>query len=261
MQTIKGVILAGGKGTRLAPLTEITNKHLLPVGREPMIWHPVRQMLSAGIRDMLIVTSTEHMGDIVNSLGSGRRFDCSFTYRVQETAGGIADALALGEAFAAGQPIVVLLGDNIFERSIAGYVNEFRSQARGARVLLKQVSDPERYGVAALDERQVVSIEEKPSAPKSNHAVVGCYMYDGRVFDHIRRITPSARGELEITSVNNIYIAEHSLEYSIVQGRWTDAGTFESWMEANEMLHATRNTILPIESTPTSGHVPPGVPR
>ena len=242
---MKGIILAGGLGTRLSPLTEITNKHLLPVGREPMIWHPVRQLVAARIKDILVVTSTHHMGSIVNSLGSGKRFGCQFTYRVQEEAGGIAHALGLARGFAAGDSIVVLLGDNIFEHSIAPFVDAFRVQERGARVMLKEVGDPERYGVAALDEKQILSIEEKPAAPKSNHAVVGCYAYDSRVFDVIDSIVPSARGELEITSVNNKYIERGELEYTFVQGRWTDAGTFESLADANELLMSIGNKIRP----------------
>ena len=177
---MKGIILAGGRGTRLDPLTEITNKHLLPVGKEPMIWHSVKQLVGAGITDVLVVTSTHHMGDIVNSLGSGRRFACHFTYRVQEQAGGIADALSLAESFAAHDKIVVLLGDNVFEHSIRPHVDAFHGQANGARVLLKEVGDPERYGVAALDEKHVIAIDEKPANPKSNYAVVGCYMYDNK---------------------------------------------------------------------------------
>lgn len=242
---MKGVILAGGRGTRLDPLTEITNKHLLPVGREPMIWHSVRQLTGAGIAEILVVTSTHHMGSVVNSLGSGKRFRCEFTYRVQEEAGGIAHALALARGFAAGSAIVVLLGDNIFERSIAPYVAEFREQEAGARVLLKQVGEPERYGIAALDERTILSIEEKPSKPKSNHAVVGCYMYPPDVFKVIEGTEPSARGEMEITSVNNVYISRGQLKYSVVQGGWTDAGTFESLNEANALLLANGNKILP----------------
>jgi len=241
---MKGVVLAGGRGTRLAPLTQITNKHLLPVGKEPMIWHPVKQLTAAGIREILVVTSTDHMGDVVNSLGSGIRFGCEFTYRVQEEAGGIAHALALAEAFAHGERIIVLLGDNIFEKSINPHVRAFEQQARGARVLLKQVGDPERYGVAALDEQQVIAIEEKPSNPKSNYAVVGCYMYDPDVFAMIRATTPSARRELEITSVNNLYIAKSLLEYGFVEGRWTDAGTFESLQDANAILMSNDNRIL-----------------
>jgi len=242
---MKGVILAGGKGTRLSPLTEIVNKHLLPVGKEPMIWHPVRQMASSHIRDVLVVTSSEHMGDIVNTLGSGTRFGCEFTYRVQEEAGGIAQALSLAEQFSAGQEIVVLLGDNIFDHSISPYVREFEKQGGGARVLLKEVSDPDRYGVAALDERHIVEIEEKPQRPKTNYAVVGCYMYDRTVFDRIRRTKPSARGELEITAVNNLYVQDRLLQFSYVRGRWTDAGTFESLYQANEILLSVDNRIQP----------------
>jgi glucose-1-phosphate thymidylyltransferase len=240
---MKGVILAGGLGSRLSPLTEITNKHLLPVGREPMIWHPVRQLVSARIEEIMVVTSTHHMGSIVNSLGSGQRFGCEFTYRVQEEAGGIAHALALARGFAAGDAVVVMLGDNIFEYSIAPFVDEFRVQERGARVMLKEVGDPERFGIAALDEKQIIEIEEKPSVPKSNHAVVGCYAYDARVFDFIDGLQPSARGELEITAVNNRYIQRGELKYTFVRGRWTDAGTFDSLVDANNLLLSINNLI------------------
>jgi len=241
---LKGIILAGGRGSRLDPLTEITNKHLLPVGREPMIWHPVKQLVGAGIANIMVVTSTHHMGHIVNSLGSGRRFGCEFSYRVQEEAGGIAHALALCENFVSHDKCVVMLGDNVFEHSIKQHVEAFEKQRNGARLLLKEVGDPERYGVAALDEKQIVSIDEKPAQPKSNYAVVGCYMYDNKVFDLIRDTKPSARGELEITAVNNLYIKLGWLEYSFVHGRWTDAGTFESLAEANSILLANRNNIL-----------------
>lgn len=233
---MRGIILAGGKGTRLYPLTKVTNKHLLPVGREPMIFHNVRQLAESGLKEVLVVTSTEHMGEIVSALGSGREFGVNLTYRVQETAGGIADALALGETFAAGGPVAVLLGDNIFARPLAPYVNRFRDSPRGARLLLKRVTDPERYGVAALDEQHVLSIEEKPSQPKSDMAVIGFYQYDYGVFDVIRTIKPSERGELEITSVNNAYIARGALKYDIFEGPWTDAGTFESYLLANQMM-------------------------
>ncbi len=241
---MKGVILAGGKGTRLHPLTKATNKHLLPVGREPMIYHPIRQMVSAGIRDILVVTSTEHMGDVVRCLGSGEEFGCTLTYKVQEEAGGIAQALALAEGFAAGSPIAVILGDNIFEFSIAPYAELFRRQTHGARVLLKQVGDPSRYGVAALDEKHVLCIEEKPESPKSDYAVVGLYFYHNDVFDKIRRIGRSGRGEYEITSVNNLYISEGSLQYDICHGRWTDAGQFASLQEANQILFENNNQVL-----------------
>lgn len=241
---LKGVILAGGLGSRLFPLTKATNKHLLPVGREPMLFHPIRQLVSAGILDILVVTSTDHMGDVVRCLGSGKEFGCTLSYKVQESAGGIAHALALAESFASGHGVCVLLGDNIFEYSIAPYVAHFRAQVEGARVLLKEVGDPERYGVAALDEHQVVEIEEKPQSPKSHFAVVGLYLYDRQVFDLIRGIQPSARGEYEITSVNNAYIAQGALRYDVCKGRWTDAGTFDSLQEANVILTDTQNRIL-----------------
>lgn len=241
---MKGVILAGGMGTRLSPLTRATNKHLLPVGREPMLFHPIRQMRAAGIDDILVITSTDHMGDVVRCLGSGKQFGCSLTYRVQEDPGGIAHALALAEGFAGGERICVILGDNVFQYSIRPYAEAFRAQAQGARVLLKAVTEPRHYGVAALDEKHVIEIEEKPHAPKSNFAVVGLYFYDGTVFDHIRQIGPSGRGELEITSVNNRYIAAGLLQYDVCYGEWTDAGQHESYQQANQILSASDNRIL-----------------
>jgi len=241
---MKGVILGGGLGTRLSPLTEITNKHLLPVGKEPMIWHAVKQLVLSDVTDILVITSTHHMGSVVNSLGSGKRFGCDFTYRVQEDAGGIAHALALARQFSGDGRIVVLLGDNIFEYSIAPYVEEFRRQQQGGRVLLKEVSDPERFGIAALDEQSIFQIEEKPSRPKSNHAVVGCYMYDSQVFDIINKTTPSLREEIEITTVNNEYISLGQLQYSFVRSGWTNACTFEFLSEANTLLFQNDNVIL-----------------
>ncbi|MBA2654137.1 MAG: NTP transferase domain-containing protein [Gammaproteobacteria bacterium] len=241
---MKGIILAGGKGTRLYPLTRATNKHLLPVGHEPMIYHLIRQMVSANIHEILVITSTFHMGDVVNCLGSGAMFDCSLTYKVQEEASGIAHALALAKGFANGDKICVALGDNIFEYSIVPYVKRFSEQKEGARVLLKEVGDPERYGVAALDECQVIDIEEKPSMPKSKYAVVGLYFYDDQVFDIIESTKPSIRGEYEITSVNNYYISKRQLEYDICVGRWTDAGTIESLLEANKILIRNKNQII-----------------
>ncbi|VVB88548.1 UTP--glucose-1-phosphate uridylyltransferase AglF [uncultured archaeon] len=241
---MKGIILAGGQGVRLNPLTEITNKHLLPVGKEPMIWHPIKQLVGSNITEIMVITSTHHMGDIVNSLGSGKRFGCNFTYKVQEEASGIAHALSLCEQFAKGDKIVVLLGDNIFEYSIKPHVQAFLEQDSGARVLLKEVDDPRRFGVAALDEKHVIEIEEKPAQPKSNHVVVGCYMYGNQVFDLIRKIEPSLRGELEITSVNNLYIQQRQLQYSFVKGRWADAGTFSSLNEANQLMLENDNRIL-----------------
>src|SRR3989338_8267339 len=223
---MKGVVLAGGLGTRLYPLTLAVNKHLLPVGREPMIYNPIRKLVESGIDDILIVTL----------LGSGKDLACSLTYKVQDEAKGIADALRLAEGFAHNEKIVVILGDNVTTASIAPYVQAFQEQEKGARVLLKHVHDPSRYGVAALDERQILEIQEKPTLPKSNFAVIGYYMFDKRVFDIIRSIEPSARGEYEITSVNNTYIRDQELCYDILDGDWVDAGTFESLAYANEMF-------------------------
>ena len=242
---MKGVILAGGLGTRLHPLTKATNKHLLPVGAEPMLFHPIRQLTGAGIRSILVVTSTLHMGDVVRCLGSGEEFGCILSYKVQEKAGGIAHALALAEDFIVGEKICVILGDNVFEYSIAPYADNFQKQDKGARVLLKKVDDPERFGVAALDEHQVLEIQEKPSNPKSSYAVIGLYFYDDQIFDIIRSIEPSARGEFEITAVNNAYIEKNQLQYDICRGRWTDAGTFESLFEANQIMISNNNKILP----------------
>ena len=234
---LKGVILTGGLGTRLYPLTKVTSKHLLPVGNEPMVFHSVKQLTTSGITDILIVTSPQYVGDFVNALGSGKDFGCEFTYRVQEEAKGIAHALALAEGFANAGSLAVLLGDNIFETSIQHAVSDFQSQQRGARVLLKQVPDPERYGVAVLDENhRIVAIEEKPKHPKSDYAVVGAYFYDASLFDIIRTVEPSARGEYEITAVNNAYMHRAELEYSFVQGKWVDAGTFDSLSEAHQIL-------------------------
>lgn len=233
---LRGVILAGGLGTRLYPLTKVTSKHLLPVGNEPMIFHCVKQLTEAGITDILIVTNPIYVGDFVNALGVGKDFGCEFTYRVQEEAKGIADALALAEGFAAGGRIVVLLGDNIFESSFQQVVSEFHAQQTGARILLKKVDDPERYGVATINGNRVVAIEEKPKQPKSDYAVVGVYFYDSSVFDIIRTIEPSSRGEYEITAVNNVYIERGQLEHSFLQGEWVDAGTFDSLAEAHQIL-------------------------
>jgi glucose-1-phosphate thymidylyltransferase len=233
---MKGIILAGGTGSRLFPLTKVTNKHLLPVGREPMIFHPVHKLTEAGIDEILIVTGVEHMGDVVNLLGSGKDFGCRFTYKVQDEAGGIAQALGLAENFAGKIPLCVILGDNIFEDSIAPFVKAFRKQERGARLLLKQVHDPQRYGVAEIDGSRVVRIVEKPKKPRSDLAVVGIYFYDAQVFDIIRTLKPSARGELEITDVNNHYLTAGSMQYDLLSGWWTDAGTFESLAVANELV-------------------------
>jgi glucose-1-phosphate thymidylyltransferase len=233
---MKGIILAGGTGSRLFPLTKVTNKHLLPVGREPMIFHPVHKLIEAGIDEILIVTGVEHMGDVVNLLGSGKDFGCRFTYKVQDEAGGIAQALGLAENFAGRSPLCVILGDNIFEDSIAPFVKAFARQERGARLLLKQVHDPQRYGVAEIDGSRVVRIVEKPKKPRTDLAVVGIYFYDTQVFDIIRTLKPSARGELEITDVNNHYLTAGTMQYDRLSGWWTDAGTFESLAVANELV-------------------------
>lgn len=235
-QSLKGVILAGGLGTRLHPLTKVTSKHLLPVGNEPMVFHTIKQLREADITDILIVTNPDYIGDFVSVLGSGKEFDCEITYRIQEEAKGIAHALELAEGFAAGGSIVVMLGDNIFESSIKQVVSDFQIQKTGARVLLKEVNDPERFGVANLNRNRIVSIEEKPEQPKSNYAVVGVYCYDATVFNIIRTIKPSARGEYEITSVNNVYIDQGKLEHSYLQGEWVDAGTFDTLVKANNIL-------------------------
>lgn len=236
METIRGIILAGGTGSRLFPLTRVTNKHLLPVGRKPMLFHPVEKMLQAGIRQILVVTGVEHMGAVVGLLGSGKEFGAEFTYRVQDEAGGIAQALGLAEHFAAGARTCVILGDNIFQASIAGFADNFRRQPAGAKVLVQRVPDPGRFGVAEVAGDRILSIEEKPKQPKSDLAVTGIYFYDGAVFDIIRGLKPSARGELEITDVNNAYIRRGQLTYDVLAGWWTDAGTFDSLARANRLV-------------------------
>jgi len=233
---LKGVVLAGGTGSRLMPLTKVTNKHLLPVGKKPMIFYPIEKLTSIGIEEILIVTGIDHMGDVVNLLGSGKDFGCRFTYKVQDQAGGIAQALALAENFADNQPMVVILGDNIFQNSLKNYADKFIAQKNGARILLKQVSNPQRFGVAEIIDGKVIGIQEKPEEPKTDFAVTGIYFYDALVFDIIRTLEPSARGEYEITHVNDAYIANGQLDYNILDGWWTDAGTFESLNRANELV-------------------------
>ncbi|MHC4355181.1 MAG: sugar phosphate nucleotidyltransferase [Planctomycetota bacterium] len=233
---MRGIVLAGGTGSRLRPLTKVTNKHLLPVGHKPMIYYPIERLTATGIEEILIVTGVEHMGDVVSLLGSGKSFGCRFTYKVQDEAGGIAQALALAENFADDHPMAVILGDNIVQSDLKGYADKFIAQKIGARILLKQVPDPHRFGVAELSDGKVVGIEEKPNQPKSDYAVTGIYFYDANVFDIIRSLKPSARGELEITHVNQAYIARGQLSYDILDGWWTDAGTFESLNRANELV-------------------------
>jgi glucose-1-phosphate thymidylyltransferase len=234
--TLRGVVLAGGTGSRLRPLTKVTNKHLLGIGQKPMIYYPIEKMTSAGIDEILIVTGVEHMGDVVSLLGSGKDFGCRFTYKVQDEAGGIAQALALAEGFAQKEAIVVILGDNIFQVGLKEYADKFRARGAGAKVLLKEVDNPSRFGVAEIVGDKVVGIEEKPENPKSNYIVTGIYFYDSSVFDIIKKLKPSARGELEISDVNNAYITKGQLTYDILDSWWTDAGTFESLNKANELV-------------------------
>jgi len=233
---IKGVVLAGGTGSRLMPLTKVTNKHLLPVGQKPMIYYPIERLTSAGIEEILVITGLEHMGDVVGLLGSGKEFGCEFTYKVQDQAGGIAQALSLAENFAQGQPVVVILGDNIFESPLKAYIDKFIAKKLGAMVLLKKVPDPQRFGVAQIRDDKVIGIEEKPKKPASDYIITGIYFYDATVFDIIRALRPSGRGELEITDVNNAYIARGQLDYDILEGWWSDAGTFASLSRANELV-------------------------
>jgi glucose-1-phosphate thymidylyltransferase len=241
---MKGVILAGGLGSRLRPLTKVTNKHLLPIYDKPMIYYPIETLCRASIRDIMIVTGGNSAGDFLRLLGNGHQFglkDISYSY--QEGEGGIADALRLCENFADGKRIVVILGDNILEDDISPYVQQFARQESGARILLKEVDDPRRFGCPKLDGDRIVCIEEKPLIPQSSYAVTGIYMYDLRVFDFCRALKPSARGELEITDINNAYINEGELCYDILSGWWTDAGQFESLFRANQLVAASRGLV------------------
>jgi len=238
---MKGVVLAGGTGTRLLPLTKITNKHLLPIYDRPMVYYPIQTLVNAGIRDIMIVTGGRNAGDFLRLLGNGKHFGLAhLNYAYQEGEGGIAEALALAEHFADGDRICVILGDNIIEGSIREAVQAFERQAAGARILLKQVPDAGRFGVAELRDNRVVGIEEKPKQPKSDYAVTGIYMYDESVFSKVRVLVPSDRGELEITDVNNAYIREESLEFSFLEGWWTDAGTFDSLLRAGNLVAQMR---------------------
>ncbi|MFD2703136.1 sugar phosphate nucleotidyltransferase [Paenibacillus shunpengii] len=232
---MKGIILAGGTGSRLYPLTKVTNKHLLPVGKYPMIFHSIQKLKEADVTDILVVTGKEHMGDVVNLLGSGREMEVNFTYKVQDEAGGIAQALDLAEQYVGNDKMIVILGDNVFEDDISPYVEKFRNQGAGAKLLLQKVDDPHRFGVAELSGDNIISIEEKPAQPKSDFAVTGIYMFDDAVFDIIKTLRPSSRGELEITDVNNAYIRKGQLTFDILQGWWTDAGTHTSLSRANEL--------------------------
>lgn len=237
---MKGVVLAGGLGTRLRPLTSVTNKHLLPVFNQPMIYYPIQTLVNAGITDIMVVTGGSSAGDFLRLLGNGKAFGLKhLNYAYQEGEGGIADALSLVEHFAADEPVCVVLGDNIIEGNILPAVNAYRQQGGGAKIILKKVPDPQRFGVPLLDGNKVVRIDEKPLVPQSDYAVIGIYMYDARVYEIIRSLEPSGRGELEITDVNNAYIARNQMTWEELEGWWTDAGTFESLLRASNLVAET----------------------
>ena len=234
---MKGLVLAGGLGTRLYPLTKITNKHLLPVYDRPLIFYPLQTLINAGIKDIMIVTGGNNAGDFLRLLGNGKEFGLKhLNYTYQEGEGGIADALALAEHFSDYEKIVVILGDNIIQGSIAQPVKDFRKQKEGAKILLKEVPDPERFGVPEIVDGKITKIEEKPKVPKSKYAVIGIYMYDGKVFDVIRTLKPSDRGELEITDVSNAYVREGRMTFDFLEGWWSDAGTFESLLRTSNLV-------------------------
>jgi len=237
---MKGVVLAGGLGSRLFPLTKITNKHLLPVFDRPMIYYPIQTLINAGIDDIMIVTGGNFAGDFLQLLGNGKDFGLRrLNYAYQQGEGGIADALSLVRQFADGGPVCVVLGDNIIEKNIKAAADDYRAQGGGAKILLKKVHDPQRFGVPELDGKRVVAIEEKPAKPKSDYAVIGIYFFDSTVFDVISTLKPSDRGELEITDVNNHYINEGKMTWSELDGWWTDAGTFESLRAASNLVAET----------------------
>lgn len=250
---MKGIVLAGGTGSRLFPLTKITNKHLLPIYDKPMIYYPIETLVQAGIRDLLVVTGGRNAGDFLRLLGNGKEFGLKhINYAYQEGEGGIAEALALAEHFAERSQVCVVLGDNIIEGSIAQAVADFQKQERGAKVLLKRVPDADRFGVAEIQGDRIVGIEEKPARPKSNYAVTGIYMYDETVFDKTRTLKPSARGELEITDVNNAYIREGTMTFNYLEGWWTDAGTFDSLLRAGNLVHQTHASGQQVEAKAAS---------
>ena len=252
---MKGIVLAGGTGSRLFPLTKITNKHLLPIFDKPMIYYPIQTLVDAGIRDLLVVTGGRNSGDFLRLLANGKEFGLKhINYTYQEGEGGIAEALALAEHFAEGSKICVILGDNIIEGSIADAVRDFEQQERGAKILLKEVQDAERFGVAEIEGDRIVGIEEKPARPKSKYAVTGIYLYDETVFDKTRTLKPSARGELEITDVNNAYIREGTMTFSYLNGWWTDAGTFDSLLRAANLVHETKRKSAKEMALATEGN-------
>ena len=243
---MKGVVLAGGLGTRLEPLTRVTNKHLLPVFNRPMIYYPIMTLVDAGVTEIMVVTGGNNAGDFLKLLGNGQEFGLKhLNYTYQRGEGGIAAALSLAEYFVDDDRVIIILGDNIIEDNIRPFVEEFQRQPSGARLLLKTIEDPQRFGVADIADGKLVGIEEKPAHPKSSYAVTGIYMYDAQVFDIIRTLKPSARGELEITDVNNAYIRRGDIAFNMLAGWWTDAGTFESLLRANQLVAAKRQGQVP----------------
>jgi glucose-1-phosphate thymidylyltransferase len=256
---LKGIVLAGGLGTRLYPITKITNKHLMPVYNKPMVYYPIRTLVDAGVQDILIVTGGNNAGDFLRILRNGEEFGLKrLSYRYQEGEGGIAAALSLAEDFAAGDHISVILGDNIYEKSLRKSANEFLRIGKGARIHLKQVENPQRFGVPVMDGDRIVRIEEKPKAPRSNFAVTGFYMYDPSVFEIIKTLKPSGRGELEITDVNNAYIERGEMSWEVIDGWWSDAGTFDSLLRANILVasqHDGNEEELPQEAIQTSASI------
>jgi glucose-1-phosphate thymidylyltransferase len=251
---MKGVVLAGGTGSRLHPLTKITNKHLLPIYDRPMIYYPIQTLVDAGIREIMVVTGGKTAGDFLRLLANGKEFGLNqINYAYQEGEGGIAEALSLAEHFADGEKLCVILGDNIIGGNIRDAVEAFRRQPAGAKILLKEVSDAVRFGVAELAGDRIVGIEEKPLHPKSNYAVTGIYMYDATVFNKVRTLVPSARGELEITDVNNAYIVEGTMSFAFLDGWWTDAGTFESLLRAAGLVRESRR--VPAEAAGSTAAV------
>jgi glucose-1-phosphate thymidylyltransferase len=251
---MKGVVLAGGLGSRLRPLTAVTNKHLLPVFDQPMIYYPVQTLVNAGITDIMIVTGGNSAGDFLKLLGNGKAFGLKhLNYTYQEGEGGIAAALSLVEHFAGTEAICVVLGDNIIQGNIRVAADSYRAQGSGAKILLKRVPDPQRFGVPELDGKRVVQIEEKPSQPKSEFAVIGIYMFDARVFEIIRTLKPSGRGELEITDVNNAYIERGEMTWDELDGWWSDAGTFESLLHASNLVAKTGANNLEIKHVAEAG--------
>jgi glucose-1-phosphate thymidylyltransferase len=256
---MKGVVLAGGSGSRLFPLTKITNKHLLPIYDKPMIYYPIQTLVDAGIREILVVTGGRNSGDFLRLLANGKEFGLKHVnYTYQEGEGGIADALGLAEHFAEGSKICVILGDNIIEGTIRGAVEDFQKQEAGAKILLKEVQDAERFGVAEIRDGRVIGIEEKPARPKSKYAVTGIYMYDETVFDKVRELVPSRRGELEITDVNNAYVREGTLTFSYLEGWWTDAGTFDSLLRAANLVAKSQRASSAVSAGPAEPAAPVG---